>query len=125
MRDCIQRARITNDDDVASESCVAFRFPASEPVFAGHFPGSPVLPGFFMIEMTRMAAEWLRGERLTIVEVTKARFQRSIQPDEGIDLRLKIETTSVGLRTDGHLSVGEEQAADIRLILSPAEDKNG
>ena len=32
-----------------------FRFETDDPVFAGHFPGRPLLPGIFQLEMARRA----------------------------------------------------------------------
>ena len=51
-----------------------FAFPPELEVFKGHFPGQPLVPGVFLIEAARTAAEACRGLAFTIDEVKDARF---------------------------------------------------
>ena len=58
MRDSIAAARIGEPRQNAEGATVfEFKFDPEDPTFAGHFPGHPILPGVFQLEMVRIAAE--------------------------------------------------------------------
>jgi 3-hydroxymyristoyl/3-hydroxydecanoyl-(acyl carrier protein) dehydratase len=83
MRNSIAAARISGPSGQADGAVVfEFRFGADDPVFAGHFPAHPLLPGVFQLEMTRASAEWALHCPLALNEVSKAKFQRPILPEE-------------------------------------------
>lgn len=96
-----------------------WRFPASDPVFAGHFPGQPLLPGIFQIEMTRFAAEVTLGRILEIREVVRAKFLRPILPAETIRLSLKLSEENSILQARATLVAGGQTAGEAALRLCP------
>ena len=58
MRESIAAARIGEPrPDGDGRTVLEFKFAASDPVFAGHFPGRPILPGVFQLELAHVAAE--------------------------------------------------------------------
>jgi 3-hydroxymyristoyl/3-hydroxydecanoyl-(acyl carrier protein) dehydratase len=63
------------------------------PVFAGHFPGRPLLPGIFQIEIARLLAERIRGTSLHIREISRSKFSRAILPGETVRVTVKISVT--------------------------------
>ena len=67
-----------------------FRFAATDPTFAGHFPTRPILPGIFQLEMTRLMAEEVLQNSLSIREITKAKFLWPIVPEQMIRVELKL-----------------------------------
>ena len=90
-----------------------FQFDAAEPFFAGHFPGQPILPGVFQLEMVRQAAEVELKYPVVIRTVSKAKFQRPIRPGETVRLELKIN----GLQAHARFFVGEQPAGETLLLL--------
>jgi len=98
-------------------SMLEFRFRADEPVFAGHFPGHPILPGIFQIEMTRLAAERILDCRLELREIVKAKFLRPILPEETIRLSLKLSEEKGMIRARAGLVVGGQSAGEAVLRL--------
>ncbi|HZQ48244.1 MAG TPA: beta-hydroxyacyl-ACP dehydratase, partial [Verrucomicrobiae bacterium] len=85
LREAIASARTSGPAHDPGGNCVfEFYFPHTDAVFAGHFPNRPILPGVFQLEMSRLAAEWALQRRLSIREVSKAKFQRPILPDETV-----------------------------------------
>jgi 3-hydroxyacyl-[acyl-carrier-protein] dehydratase len=118
MRQAIERSRVgALERDAETNAVLTFRFAPDEPIFQGHFPGRPILPGVFQIEMARMAAEWATGRRLAIREIDKAKFVRPVLPGETIRLALRLEAREEGLIASASLSIGGEPAGEARLKL--------
>ena len=63
----------------------SFSLPASHPMFAGHFPGNPIVPGAYLMALVeRRANDFLRreGEALQVSGVSAVKFVRPLRPDE-------------------------------------------
>jgi len=69
-----------------------WRFAEDDEAFRGHFPGHPILPGAFLLEMAQRAAEhalaWsgLLGRRVT--SVSRLRFQNPVLPGDTCTLHV-------------------------------------
>lgn len=121
MLDCICAARVGEPQSLPDGTIVQeFRFPASEAVFAGHFPGHPLLPGIFQIEMTRGLAESVLGGKLTVRAVTKAKFLRPIIPGETVRVELKCTEKADTFLVRARLTVIGQSAGDIMLEVARA-----
>lgn len=94
-----------------------FRFGADNPVFAGHFPGRPILPGVFQLEMVRVAAEVVLQFALAVREIRKAKFQRPILPNETVRLVLKLANKTGAIQAHAHFSVIGQPAGEMILLL--------
>ncbi len=75
--------------DVAGRQIVTFcQVPQHSPVFEGHFPGHPILPGVLMIEAMAQTAGWLilatlRFNRMPfLMQVEKAKMRAFVSPGE-------------------------------------------
>ena len=118
MQGSIAAARLSGpslqpDGSVAFE----FRFSANDPVFAGHFPGHPILPGVFQLELARGAAELALGGKLSVREISKAKFQRPILPDELVRVDLKFSEQDGSIRVRAGFSVGAQPAGETQILL--------
>ena len=94
-----------------------YRFAADDPVFAGHFPGNPILPGVFQLELTRMAAEAVLKCPLAVREVSKAKFRLPISPAETIRVELKLTEKDGAVQVRANFSVGTQPAGETILLL--------
>ncbi len=95
-----------------------FRFAADDPVFAGHFPGHPLLPGIFQIEMTRGLAESALGSTLIVRAVTKVKFLRPIIPGETVRVELKCTEKADTILLRARLTVIGQSAGDVMLEVA-------
>ena len=102
-------------DDV---SAFEFSFHADDPVFAGHFPQHPILPGVFQLEIVRMAAEWTRDKKFSVNEIVKTKFQRPILPGEILKLNLKLSDENGTVCARANFTCGGQPAGEAFLKLS-------
>ena len=70
-------------------------------LFAGHFPGHPVLPGVILMEALAQAASFCiltgrsaEGSLGFLTGIDKARFRRQVHPGDTVELRARIAKAS-------------------------------
>jgi 3-hydroxyacyl-[acyl-carrier-protein] dehydratase len=118
MQSSIAAARIGSlSRDADGINVFEFRFDADDPVFAGHFPNRPLLPGVFQLEMARVAAESVLDCPLAVREIFKTKFQRPILPDEIVRLELKLSETGGAIQARASFSIGGQTAGETVLLL--------
>lgn len=100
------------------KKCVTF----SEPYFAGHFPGNPVMPGVLIIEALAQtgAAAILSlpengGKTAYFAGIDKAKFKQMVRPGDVLTLETQI------IRTKGPIGVGEAVATVDGKLVAKAE----
>ena len=126
MRETIAAARISGPERGQDGPAVfEFRFSADDPMFAGHFPTHPLLPGVFQLEMVRAAAEWLLTCRLGVREVSRAKFQRPIYPADTVRMELKWSEVGDTIRVRACFSVGGQRSGETTMKLWRSELKGG
>ena len=64
-------------------------FLASEPFFAGHYPGRPVTPGVMLIDRAVKAAGDMLGCKVGLKGIKKVKFSSPVLPGETVSLRLE------------------------------------
>ena len=90
-------------------------------VFKGHFPGRPLLPGVFQIEMIRIAIEKFMGKCYNITNVNKAKFSGMIHPKQKIIMKAKINSTGELSHISAVFQVEQNVMANISLTLKEKE----
>ena len=85
-----------------------FCFAADSAVFAGHFPGHPIMPGVLLLEaLAQTGAVALlslpenNGKIALFGGVNKARFKRQVIPGDVVELKCELT------RQEGPLGIGE------------------
>ena len=69
-----------NIQSTGSKFSVEIRFDPSHPVFAGHFPGQPVVPGVFLVEILTGAVSEVSGKKAVFKEAGNLKFIQVIDP---------------------------------------------
>lgn len=107
--------RATPDSD-SGRVTARFVFGSDLPLFSGHFPGDPVLPGVLQVEMVRAVLDAATGSHHRILSVRSAKFKRKIEPDEEIDVALVSRVEAGEVRVKATFKVGDEVAALVSLV---------
>jgi len=79
-------------------SAARLRFPAGHPVFAGHFPGLPLVPGALLLAAA-LESLGLDGPGTAIAS---AKFLHPVPPDAEIEVE-RIGATRIELRAAGRV----------------------
>lgn len=68
-------------------------FAADHPVFPGHFPGHPIVPGVLLLDWAQAAIEAQLGQRVRAL--AEAKFHSPATPADVLELDFDIGATSV------------------------------
>jgi 3-hydroxyacyl-[acyl-carrier-protein] dehydratase len=81
------------DARIARAQCLV---PIASPVFEGHFPGHPLMPGVLMIETMAQTGGWLvlatlRGARMPfLVQVKEAKLRAFVMPGQALEAEARL-----------------------------------
>jgi 3-hydroxyacyl-[acyl-carrier-protein] dehydratase len=100
------------------------RVPDASPIFEGHFPGHPLMPGVLLIESMAQAAGWLLiafsgFERMPFLAGVKdAKLRRFVQPGEALSLQAGIVHDGSGYAiTQASIAVDNKRVCDADLTF--------
>jgi len=99
---------------------------ANDPVFQGHFPGRPVMPGVLLLEalaqtgaVTLLTEEENRNRQVLLAGVRQARFRKPVLPGDVLLLRCEVTLRKgdTGVLR-GKATVNGEPVAEAELTFS-------
>jgi 3-hydroxyacyl-[acyl-carrier-protein] dehydratase len=88
--------RITALDVPGGKIAVACVVPEQSPVFEGHFPGFPILPGVLLIEIMAQTGGWLVlatmrcGKMPFLMQVEKAKMRSFVTPGQALTVEASL-----------------------------------
>src|SRR5215467_4049208 len=96
--------------------------PDASPVFEGHFPGHPLLPGVLMIETMAQTGGWLvlavlRFERMPfLVQVKEAKLRAFVVPGQVLEAEARLLHDGSGYAVvTGSITSGQRRVADAEI----------
>ncbi len=120
--------RIVALDPQAGTIRTASQVPTQSPVFVGHFPGFPRLPGALMIETMAQTGGWLVLARLQfsrmpfLTRVESAKLRRFVEPGETLDGAATLTHDGSGFAViEAVISTAGQTvaSAEIRYVVGP------
>lgn len=77
-----------------NESEYTIRFDASHPIFAGHFPGHPVVPGACLVQIAEELLATRLGQNVRFTSVRNLKFRQPITPDQEVTLTFQCQMSN-------------------------------
>ena len=71
------------------------RFNAAHPVFAGHFPGKPIVPGACLVQIAEELAGRMTGKPVRLTSIRNLKFRQPITPDQVVSVSLQCEMSNL------------------------------
>jgi 3-hydroxyacyl-[acyl-carrier-protein] dehydratase len=72
---------------------VPLPFATDHPVFPGHFPGHPIVPGVLLLDWAQAAIEAQLGQRFQAL--AEAKFHSPATPADGLELHFEVSASAV------------------------------
>jgi 3-hydroxyacyl-[acyl-carrier-protein] dehydratase len=105
---------LTHRDERGATATVAVAL--TDPVFLGHFPGLPLLPGLFLIDFVdRTTRAWYRNGPLELTAVVRCRLLSPVLPGDVVTVELIANRPDPDLQCTALVSTTRRLAAEIRL----------
>ena len=115
--------------DAGVHCATTWRVPPEDPVFRGHFPGNPILPGVLLVEHVAQTACIMLGPVTAtpggrvplLAKIEDCRFQGAVRPDDTVHTEVKLERTLGDFTVcTGESRVGHRRVLKARLVVSLA-----
>ena len=123
--------RIVELDPVARVVRADCLVPDASPVFEGHFPGHPLLPGVLMIETMAQTGGWLvlavlRFRRMPfLAQVKEAKLRAFVVPGQALQVEARLVHDGSGYAmVSGSMTSGGKKVADAELTYRVAPFPN-
>ena len=110
------------------EACTAtLRLNTAHPIFKGHFPDRPVLPGACQLQMIRELLSHITTKTYRLQKATAIKFITPIDPRQSGTIRLNLQYggEKPGVEKPGREKPGEEKPGEeMHGEEGPGEEKN-
>ena len=114
--------RITGLDVTGGRIVTACQVPDQSPVFEGHFPGHPILPGVLMIETMAQTGGWLLLATLGfkrmafLMQVEKAKMRSFVTPGQAMQAEASLLHEGSGYAVvKGTITAGGKKVAEAEI----------
>ena len=82
---------IIRSEKIEQKHLYEIELDSKHPIFKGHFPDVPVLPGVAMMQMVKELLEYSMGNKLQIQKMSNMKFLQMINPENVSFLKMQIE----------------------------------
>ena len=121
----IDRVLAVDPDSLTAEAVV----PEASPVFEGHFPGHPLVPGVLLVETMAQASGYLLLARLGFARMPfligsrETKLRRFVGPGEVLTVAARLVHEGSGFAvTDASISAGGKRVCEVRELKFSIQD---
>lgn len=113
-------------EPAGNSAIVKLKLNEDHEVFRGHFPGQPVVPGVFTLQLIKECIQYLTGKRWQYEEVQNCKFSHPILPGQsgGIWVETAFEAfpDDRRIRLKAAVKAGEQHCFSLKAILKEAAE---
>jgi len=91
--------------------------PPEHPAFAGHFPGTPILPGVVLLDVALHSIAESRGIALDLCEISSVKFLSPAHPGDELEIRHSLSDSGT-IRFD--ILAGTRKIASGSIVPGPS-----
>jgi 3-hydroxyacyl-[acyl-carrier-protein] dehydratase len=88
-------------------------------VFAGHYPGAPILPGTFLVEALVQAARTALSSDVGLEQIASCRFRSPLFPGDQLSAQFLVKDAGAGRALVDVTAQGRAPAAELSLLVAP------
>lgn len=104
---------------VADGATGLVNFAADLPVFAGHFPGQPLVPGVYLLAAVAEVARRSGVIQGQVTGIVRAKWSAPAYPGQDLRIALTSRVIEGGWRVDGEISGPTGVCATCRVLMAP------
>jgi len=104
---------LVRDDDTSAVATA--KVDPADPVFAGHYPGFPVLPGVYLLELVGQVVRASQGEKYELARLDRGRFLSPVAPGDELRIEAKLSHVDGELRCVATIANAHGRAAELKL----------
>ena len=104
------------------------RFAATDPVFAGHFPQAPILPGVALIDAAVEIVSRVRKQPLRLERLSNVKFCSAVLPEQEIGFTFHaapVDGDAGRVKVSGRWLRGAEKVAEMVFTAVPVSQGGG
>lgn len=75
------------------ERVYTIRFDAAHPIFAGHFPGHPIVPGACLVQIAQELTAGATGRSGAFTQIRNLKFRQPVTPDQQLTVTIQEKTS--------------------------------
>lgn len=94
-------------------------FAADLPVFVGHFPGQPLVPGVYLLAIVAEVARRSGVIQGQVTSIVRAKWSAPAYPGQELRVALTSRVIEGGWRVDGEISGPSGLCATCRMTMAP------
>ena len=95
---------------------------ATSPWFAGHFPGTPILPGIAQLKMVADVISQATQHPLHICQLSRVKFKKVVTPGE--ELEMQITPTATANQYTFHITSQGQDACTGAMVLAEQPNRH-
>lgn len=111
---------VTGQRTEGAEHLFGVRLHGAHPLFDGHFPGQPVLPGVCTLAIVRQCVARVEGRKIRFEEIRECKFTAMVDPRTTSELEIRFTATDGNLQ--GTVAAEERTVLKIKAKYTPADD---
>ncbi len=93
----------------------------NNPVFAGHFPGNPIFPGVYIIEMAKECVELHFAKKFIISHIKSCRFYYTITPARSANYVMRAQFSECDNGIVAKVDLSQDDAVAMAITMTVSE----